>query len=40
MDRLKYLYLNIEELDEHIEYLEEHEIDLLKARKLNHESRL
>jgi len=40
MDRLKYLYLNIAEFDEHIEYLEEHEIKLLKAHKLEQESKI
>jgi len=40
MDRLKYLYSNISEFDEHIEYLEEHEMKLLKAHKLDQESKL
>jgi len=40
MDRMKYLYSNIAEFDEHIEYLEEYEMKLLKAHKLEQESKL
>ena len=40
MDRLKYLYANISDFDEHIEFLEEHEMKLLKGHKLDQESKI